>query len=191
MKALREVRKLQKNMELKTAPISGSDSIPIAGAAQVAYMGIAPTAGTGYTNRIGNKITLKSLALRMQLTLGALEADGCTVRFMVVWDRAPRGALAGVTDMIEADNILAAYQTVGASKGRFQFLADRTIDFNAQEGKWTDKFYMKKDLQMQLDGAAGSIADNELGALVVLSMASSNAASITISWRGVARFADD
>lgn len=192
MRALRMVRQMQRNIEMKWVGASTlSDVIPIAGAGQMAGIGPYLQQGTTSTTRLGDKITVKSLALRINIALGALEATGCSVRIIIGYDRKPNGALPAITDILEADDLQAAYNTVGPNRGRFQFLTDRTIDFDSAQARWSDKFFLKKDLQVIYNGNAGTVADLDKGSIFIASLADGNAAAITVHWGYMIKFTDD
>ncbi len=192
VQALREVRQIRRNQELKNAPIPvGSVQVPIGGLAIIGTLGPMLVQGTTATTRLGNKTTIKSISMRFNVDLAAMEANGTTVRLFLVWDKHPNGAAATVLDMMTTNSYLSGYNTVGANRGRFQFIADKYIDFGTTQGKWSDKFFMKKDLQVIYDGNAGTIADIEQGALLIMGMAANNAAAIDIFYQGNCKFTDD
>ncbi len=183
---------MQREQEMKT--LSGTAitaQIPIAGAAIVDGFGPYMVQGLTESTRIGDKITVKSLAMRIQIKLAALEADGTSVRLLVVYDRRPLGADATIIQMLNSDGITSLYNTNGPVKGRFQFLADRTITFSSTEGEWNDKFYMKKDLIIEYDGNAGTIADVEKGNFLICGLGRGNAAAIDIFFSFIMRYTDD
>ncbi len=184
VKALREVRRLQRAIEVKyLRDVGVTAQIPIAGAAIVDGFGPYMAQGDGASTREGNEITVKSIAMKFNVKLTALEADGTTVRLMIVYDRDPEGADAVVTDMLFADNLLSSYKNVGSNKGRFQFLADRIITFDSVQGEWNDKFWLKKDLNIEYGlGNAGTVADLAKGNFLVVGMSKGNAAAINIDF---------
>lgn len=182
---------MQRQQEIKyTSSVAGSAQIPIAGAAIVDGFGPYMSQGDARDTREGNKITVRSLAMRFNVKLGALEADGTSVRLLVVYDRRPLGADAVVTNMLWADDILSLYNTAPEYRGRFQFLADRTIQFSAQEGEWNDKFFIRRNFTIEYNGNAGTVADVEKGNFLVVGLSRGNAAAIDIDFSFVFKFTD-
>ncbi len=191
VKALREVRKMKRTQEvMNLASLVNTAQIPIGGAAIIDGFGPYCQQGDAAGTRDGNKITIQSLAMRFNVKLGALEADGAAVRIMIVYDRRPDGADAVITDMLNADDILAFYNTVGNSKGRFQFLADRVVDFSTTMGEWSDKFFIKRNFQIEYSGNVGTVADVDKGNFLVVGMSRGNAAAIDIDFGYMFKYID-
>jgi len=93
--------------------------------------------------------------------------------------------------MLEADSILAAYNTSDNNRGRFQFYADRTIQFGAQDGHWNDKFFKKLNLNIQYDdGNAGTVADVQYGNLMIVAGAVGNSAAIDVDYGFMIKYSD-
>ncbi len=190
--ALREVRKMRRDQEVKfLTAVTGVTQIPIGGAALVDGFGPYLAQGTSVTTRLGDKISIQSLSMRFNIKLAALEADGVSVRLLVVYDRLPSGADAGVTDMLTADSILAPYQILEPFRGRFQFLADRTIEFSANEGEFNDTLFIKRTFNVKYNGNAANVTDCEKGNFLVVGLSRGNAAAIDIDYSYRFRFTDD
>lgn len=189
--ALQRVNQLIKGTEEKYIRATAeSMNVPIAGAAIIEGFGPYCTQGDAQTQRQGLQITIKSLAMRFNVKLGALEADGTCLRLMVVLDRRPAGANAAITDMLVADTVLSPYLTTGLSKGRFQFLMDKTMDFSAQEGEKSGKFFLKRNINVEFDANVGDITDVQKNNFLVVGLSKGNAAAITINYSFIFKFTD-
>lgn len=103
---------------------------------------VTPAAGTGPENRIGRKITLKKLHIRLAFknvhtsaTSGAQTAD--MVRCLVIQDTQCNGsAVTATSDLFQnpaSGALIRAFNNLENS-GRFKTLYDKTIDMNAQVG---------------------------------------------------------
>ena len=182
---------MERNQEMKLIQNITTDQIPIGGAGQVLGFGPYAVQGDAVNQRLGNRMTVKSLALRFNVKLTAIEALGCSVRFIVAYDRQARGANPNVTNMLSNDDVLSNYQTIGADRGRFQFLADRTINFGIDDTNWSDSYFIKKDFNVIYDGDAGTVADVERGNFILLSLAEGNQAAIDVDFMFNFKLTDD
>lgn len=190
--ALREIRRMQREQEMKYIYSAAEVcQVAIGGAATVDGFGPYCAQGDGVSNRVGNRITMKSLSIRFNVKLGALEADGTSLRILVVLDRRPAGANAAITDMLMADDILAPYRTTENVRGRFQFLMDVNMDFSAQEGERSGKFFYDRDTKIEYYGNVGTVADVTRGNLMVVGISRGNAAAIDIDYAFMLKFTDD
>jgi len=189
--ALRKVKQLERTVEEKTLySVSGTMNIPIGGNAIIAGFGPYCVRGDTRSTRDGSKITVKSLAMRININLTALETLGCSVKLMLVYDRRPNKANAGINNMLFSDDFLSAYNNEGNDRGRFQFLTDRIIGFDSTQAHWNDQFFMKKDLNIVYDGNAGTVADVDKGNLLIVALAKDNAAAITVDYSFNIKFVD-
>lgn len=190
--ALRKVMQMQRNTEKKDLSSSAATmQIPIGGAAIIEGFGPYMTTGTVNGSRIGNKVTIVSLCLRVNVKLTVIEALGCTVRLILVYDRHPRGANAGATDMLTSDDTLSGYNIDMDNRGRFQFLFDRTIQFGTDQGDWNDMWFKKMNKQVIYDGNAGDVTDVEKGNFLFMALGRNNAAAINVDYGYVFRYTDD
>lgn len=183
---------MERNIELKALE-SHADSfdVAIAGACSVEPFGPYMQQGTTDGTRIGDKITVKTLSLKFNVKLNALEADGTSLRLVLLWDRRPAGAQAAVTDIFEVDDMLTHYNVKGPNKGRFQFLFDRMITFDSVQGEWNDNYFIQRDFQVEFQGNAGTIADVEKGLFILAGFSKGNAAAITVNYGWRFRYTDD
>lgn len=148
------------------------------------------TQGAGISQRIGNKIALKSLRIRMSLELTSQTGTPPQgARFMVIYDRQPNGVYPP-TNLILAD-INSSNTTVNGNWlssinpnyfDRFIVLCDKMFtignNVNGPVSTWQtdkqafmiDEFIKLKGLETQfkLSSAGGPIADVATGALYLL-----------------------
>jgi len=174
--------------------------------------GIAP--GNGSYNRIGRKVSLKSLRLKGAVEFSSIPSAtgvevGNFVRMVVVWDRQPGGVIPtwdtvfGYTlqDATEASTIMAPLRYDNMS--RFTVIKDKIIDYSVQPSSPVSTAAITEqvdfDEYINLGGkvttysgqsAPTTIADIATGALYVMWRAYSNnvgQASAAVSAISVAR----
>lgn len=86
--------------------------------------------GDTAVRRIGNRITIKKIGLRMQMLNTANTDDGDILRIIVLLDKQPNGADPAVLDILEvADE--QAFRAVKTMK-RFTFLMDKYVAWSSQ-----------------------------------------------------------
>ncbi len=140
--------------------------------------------GNGEEERIGRKVTLRSINWRFNIRLPegtAVTTTSDTVRVIVYLDKQTNGATAAVTDLLESDN----YQSFNnlANKSRFRTLMDRTYDLNTDlSGDGTtvdsprfninDSFFKKINIPIEYDntattGAISTQRSNNIGVLLL------------------------
>jgi len=141
--------------------------------------------GTDFTNRIGRKINVKSILVR-----GLAEPqDGTTVarflRWMLVLDTQPNGALATITDILTTSTSLSPLNL--NNRDRFKVLVDKqmlngggdttaTQAFSDRNSSITHK-YKKCNFDTIYDGTGATIADIQSGALLLVTIGSAAAGS--------------
>lgn len=142
-------------------------------------------AGTGESERIGRKITIKSINLHTEaLLISTASSSNCDdgVRMILYWDKQCNGATATVTDILET----ATYRSFNnlSNKNRFRILKDVFIDVSCQAGAGngttnqfatvgkTRNFYIKCNIPVEFSSTTGAIAEirsNNIGVLVISS----------------------
>lgn len=166
---------------------------------------LVPT-GTGESEKIGRKLTIKSIFWRYSVELPAVSAaaiDGNddSVRLIVYLDKQANGAAATVTEILEAASI-HSFNNLENSQ-RFTIMKDELIDI--QRGALTNdgsssffqpfssknmKWYKKCNIPIEFgSNAAPTIADiksNNIGVLAI-----SRAAACDINSRLRIRFSDN
>jgi len=137
--------------------------------------------GTGESNRVARKCTIRSIHARAQCIINAetLAADNTVVmRIIFYLDKQCNGAAAVVTDILESAN----YQSFNnlANKNRFTTLMDKTVTLNVLNGTATAtgavsktfKFNKKCNIPLEFDNTTGAITEiksNNIGVLVITS----------------------
>lgn len=142
-------------------------------------------AGTGESERIGRKITIKSISVHTESVLiSTSSSSNCddAVRMILYHDKQCNGATAAVTDILES----AAYRSFNnlANKNRFRILKDMFLDISCQAGAGngttnqfatvgkTRNFYLKCNIPVEFSSTTGAISEirsNNIGVLVISS----------------------
>lgn len=137
--------------------------------------------GTSGVTRIGRKILMKSLMIKYYFTGTGATSTG--LRCIILYDKQTNGALPAVTDVLTSDTIMAAQNLDNAK--RFIILADFYPFDDQSEGMALAgnngtgvmyKKYIKMNLETMYAGNAGTIADIEMGSLII--MTNGNGATI-------------
>ncbi len=171
--------------ELKFHDLSVDEgNVPSAGAIAAASVLEIPE-GTGESERVGRKITVKQIGWRFHQTIEASTSSGTTsnvFRVMLYWDKQTNGATATVTDILSTAN----YQSFNNlnNRGRFRILMDRTYGLNAHAGGGNgtsedygeflveDTFFKKVNIPIEYTddaptGAIATMTSNNIGVLVI------------------------
>ncbi len=141
--------------------------------------------GNGEEQRVGRRITIRSINWRYtveKLAATASSATGTVVRIILVLDKQANGAAPGVTDILESADFQSFNQL--ANKSRFRTLMDRTVDVNALSGggngtaedygiaRYSDTFFKQCNIPIEYDnsattGVVTTIRSNNLVALLI------------------------
>lgn len=191
-RALSLIRKFNKREEVKLVEgFAATIQIPIAGNWIVDGFGPYTQQGTTLSTRIGNKITVISLAMRWLIKVGNELAP---IRLVICYDRRPLGADATSSDLFVTDNqINSGYFKYGTNKGRFQVLLDKTYSTSqlvTASSRIADKMYWKGALNVDYSGNAGTVADLDKGNFLIMAMSEGNGVAIDIDYGYSFRFTD-
>lgn len=166
--------------ELKTVDNSTITAAPVSNTTGNITLLNGIATGTDYTNRVGRKVVMKSLLLRVNFfpyTTGTIAAlAGENLRFLVVYDCQPNGALPAITDILnsagpnEPNNL--------NQRDRFKVIADFNIttpSFTTTTGALTlgsprmffKKIYKKMNMDVIFNGTGSTVASIQTGSLVV------------------------
>lgn len=124
---------------------------------------------------------MKSLMIKYYFTGTGATSTG--LRCIILYDKQTNGALPAVTDVLTSDTIMAAQNLDNAK--RFIILADFYPFDDQSEGMALAgnngtgvmyKKYIKMNLETMYAGNAGTIADIEMGSLII--MTNGNGATI-------------
>ena len=136
--------------------------------------------GATFYNRIGNQITVKSIACSFGIVQDSLSNTGHTWRwrYMIVYDRQPNGAFPGITDIISDNDTGACTFDSGitiANKSRFTILRDRrgVIDDAGVAAVQVNE-YIKCNLSVEYKANGGTIGDISTGAIYLICFADFN-----------------
>lgn len=148
--------------------------------------------GNTKNTRIGNKVTMESIAFRLQTKLNTAEANPVTHRVMILMDRRPNGALPAGTDLLETDSLFGLYSTAEDVSGRFQVLYDRTITLatGGKEAHFRKIFIPLKGKKASYTGNAGTIADLQKNSLILACWVDGNTQTVVFTGRYRFRFTD-
>lgn len=158
-------------------------------------------AGTGESNRIGRKITVKKISIRgffKAATATASANTGNRCRIIVYLDKQANGATAAVGDILE-DADINGFRNL-TNVGRFYVLYDKIMNVNNLAGAGngtTDNygeahygFQMHKSCSIPIEysGTAGAITEFASNNIGVLAIDEESNAAIQYRWR--VRFTD-
>ncbi len=138
--------------------------------------------GTGESQRLGRKCTIKQIGWKFDVRLNQTTASNNTdvVRVILYLDRQCNGATATVTGILESDDFQSFNNL--ANKSRFSTLMDKTYSLNmaglAGDGTTTDSgakilsgsFYKKCNIPLEFDNTTGAITElrsNNIGVLIL------------------------
>lgn len=154
-----DVSLLKKAVERKALTYQYSTSQVDATSASIASLGANITQGSTASNRIGNKVSLKSIQYNIWCYNGGATTSGQGA-VDILLDRNPTGTLPAITDIYsDGDPTRLIYW---GYKSRFKSLVHHHFTYDATslsaEGK-VFQGYKKISYDMQFNGSAGTIAD--------------------------------
>jgi len=159
-------------------------------------------AGTGESQRVGRKITIKSIHMRYIAQLSNTSNPSGTddgLRVIVYWDKQCNGATAAVTDILETAEYLSFNNL--SNKNRFSILMDKTVDISATAGAYdgtndqfgqkavTRSFHKKVNIPVEYSSTTGGLTEirsNNIGLLAI-----SDAGAINMGYTCRVRFSDN
>lgn len=137
---------------------------------------------TTESGRIGRKVTVKAISIRLVITLNTTETASNTddgLRVIVFLDKQTNGQAATVTDILKTNTYLSFNNL--ANKDRFRILSDKFIDIACQAGAYdgsvakfgviskTRSMHLKLNLPIEFSGTTGAITElrsHNIGILV-------------------------
>lgn len=149
----------QKNQDL----ISTALSLPLNAAFSAGQLLTAIAQGTGNGNRVGRKITIKSVQFRGMVKPAAGGGFGQN-RILIVYDKQSNGAAPNITDILTVSGAEAMMNLNNAE--RFVVICDEITD-SCQSTALSiyTKRYIKCNLDVMYSGTTASIADCTTGAI--------------------------
>lgn len=184
--------------ELKFLDTNSDDLVvAVGGAVNTGYNLVAQ--GVGENQRIGRKMTIKSLSMHINVTMPSEQdvadlSTGDVIRLLVFVDKQANGALPAVTDLLETAVYDSFYNL--SNTGRFRFLADEIFIFNRQvastDGTNTGstpqmeqyiRRHYKLNLPIEFSDTGGVIADVRTNNLAWLSISKNGIGGILTKGR--------
>lgn len=157
--AFKMVKQMQKSVETKyNQGFNAGVVIPAAGNFSNAMFFTGIQEGTADTERIGEKITIKSLSLRYSIKVDPNQT-GNSYRLMLVLDRRPNGAWPSLNNILTGDDIYGQIQLNTQFKGRFQILMNKIINTNLNQTGLVGKYYKKMNLKTEYNGNGNTIGE--------------------------------
>lgn len=165
--------------------------------------------GSQNYNRIGRKISLRSLQIRGEIHANTVStvAQDTSVRMVIVYDRQSNGAAPSLSNVIQSQDITGANSSTVFdminldNRDRFKIIRDMFFSMSFQNGVATQAVTGQPTLQciseyIKLNnaetiynaGTAGTIGDIQTGALYILFLSSASGYEFTGSFR--VRFED-
>lgn len=137
--------------------------------------------GTTATTRLGRRITMKSIYIRMQLQLAATTTGNCPLRLLVVYDKQTNATAPVATDIL-ANDAVWGLNNLGNSR-RFVTLFDEVVDTIGTAGPQGVNRVLYKKLNHAVEfnaGSAGTVGDIQTGSVYALMYANNTTAVASI-----------
>lgn len=185
--------------ELKFLDVDGvtsATSIPLSNdfttpGATFLLNGLVP--GSGASNRIGRKVTIKSLYIRCTIQLATTSVRGGNVRMMVVYDKQANATAPAVTDILLDDSFYSANNL--SNRDRFVTLVDTVSEPIGTATVYGQSMVVHKKLNLETmynAGAAGTIGDITSGSIYIMFAQSGTigTGNPTATWTSRIRYTD-
>lgn len=133
--------------------------------------------GSDFTNRIGRKLLMKALYIRLQIVPAATPTSQ-TNRVLIVYDRQTNGADPLITAVLDSANPAALMNL--NNRERFRVIWDYSFAtaVNGQTTKLVKKFIrFKRGLDVQYQGTTAAVADVTTGGLFCVTTGNQTAVS--------------
>lgn len=150
--------------------------------------------GSGATNRIGRRITMRSIQLRGRIQVAATTTGASPVRLIIFYDRQANGTAPTATDLLNADTI-SDFNNLSNNR-RFVIVAEQIRSCIGTAGPQSIYFNMYKRIKLITEfntGNAGTVGDIQTGSLYCLAYASAGiqVASLACNVQTRVRFTDN
>lgn len=156
--------------------------------------------GTDYTNRIGRKITIKSILFRATVVpnTSSNTPAGDTTRHMIIYDSQPNGAAPAIADILQNSSINDPLNL--NNRDRFRVLFDQYVTMEAAQyaagtltagspGARQIKLYKKCNLEQIFNNTGSTVASIQTGAVYYVVISGFNNQSTSL-WTSRIRFMD-
>jgi len=153
-----------KNVDV-VLPSTGTNAVWALGGGMTMNLLNGVEAGSGATQRIGRRVTWKSLTIRANFQIDAASTLQASVRFIVFVDKQCNAADCAPTDLLTADNVSAI--TNLANNHRFKILFDIVRSIGSIEDLTMNiTKYRKLNVQTEFNTTSGgTVADMQTGAI--------------------------
>lgn len=142
--------------------------------------------GDDYTNRDGRKVIFKSIQLRIIAFGTPGTAVDQSIRYLIVYDKQPTGALPAVTDILDTAAVVS--NTNLSNRDRFIILKDKVIscqlNTTAAAPQYHNEKYMKINLETVFSGTSAAITSISSGAIYLVQVGTVAAGATTYSNTG-------
>lgn len=183
--------------ELKTID---TESYVTSTSSGVLYLLSGVAQGTDYTQRIGRKINMKSLLMRVSMNpnSGTTSNVGDFVRMLIIYDAQANGTAPAVTDVLQTANYLSPMNL--NNRDRFKIISEKLVSMNPAvftSGSLTNGNAQNKSYEIYkkiyLDevfsnttALIGSIASGSIYLLIIAAAATATG----VGWNCRIRFSD-
>lgn len=148
--------------------------------------------GADVSERVGRKVTLRSLLFRYTVSLGATSVGGSPTRILLIYDKQANGALPAVTDVLLADNFSSPNNL--AARDRFVTLADIMVDPISVQDSFSvaGSVFKLFNLEEVFSGGTATIGSIASGSLFVMMAqnGSVTTAAPSVTWYARVRYVD-
>lgn len=168
--------------------IYADNALPVTDAfSSLAYQNLIAQ-GVGNSQRVGRKITLRSIYYRFHMgTAAGTSPYTGPVRIVVVYDRQPNGLGGGIVDVFSSNNFHALQNLNNGD--RFLVLSDQIYESSSTLSTH-GQMYKKLSLDTVYSGAGATIADMTTGSISAFVATPGGAAAVVINLNFRVRYID-
>lgn len=149
--------------------------------------------GSDASTRVGRKVTIKSVLVRLSAALAATSTGGSPLRCLIVYDKQANATAPAITDILLADAFTS--QNNLSNRDRFVTIFDQLTDVLSVNANFSICQNMFKRVNMETvfnAGSAGTIGDITTGSVYILFAQNSgvSVAGVPIIYRTRVRYTD-
>lgn len=150
--------------------------------------------GSDATTRIGRKIVLRSMLVRMKQRLQTTTTGGCSIRVLCVYDKQTNATAPAITDILLADDFNSPNNL--NNRDRFVTLFDKVLEPLSAAGNVETGYVQFNPINLETmfnSGNAGTVGDITSGSVYLFAAQSGQAAvaAPTVVFRSRIRFVDN
>ncbi len=192
-RALILINKFKREEEKKIVQGTIANQVAAAGNAGTVLLLNGIDQGQTVGTRIGNKATMTSLAIRINMKAVGVET-GFSTRIMIVYDNRPNGVAmtwSGANGLCSDGDMNSLYDSNTVKQGRFKVMYDKTFNFRGTETCQSTKMYWKGTMSSNYSLAqAGDITDISKRSIYILTNATRNVGIVHFNGKWKLRFTD-